>query len=186
MNIEPRVETKGIIFPKDDPLYFSEDLKTSYYNFYYSYGMHYKPKNIYEIGVRAGYTAYFLLKGSGAKKFRGIDLETYKLGSTEMALKLIKRLCADSEIAIGDSHKLTALDELYDMIHIDGDHSYGGKVQDLELALGNLTPEGVIIVDDYNPKLGVEVKRATDDIVRKYDLTISTYKTYTGHAILQR
>ena len=186
MNIEPRVETKGVIFPNDDPLYFTEDLKKNYYNFYYSYGRHYKPKNIFEIGVRAGYTAYFLLKGSGAKKFRGIDLETYKLGSTEMALKLIRTVCSDADIAIDDSHKLMALDEPYDMIHIDGDHSYGGKVQDLELALGNLTPKGVIIVDDYNAKLGVEVKRATDDIVRKYDLKILTYNTHTGHAILQR
>lgn len=186
MNIEPRVETKGIIFPGDDPLYFSEDLKTKYYNFYYSYGRHYKPKNIYEIGVRAGYTAYFLLKGSGAKKFRGIDLETYKAGSTKMALKLIRKACADSSVIIANSHNIEALDELYDLIHIDGDHSYEGKVQDLELALNNLTSEGVIVVDDYNSKLGIEVKKATDDIVRKYDLNILTFNTYTGHAILQR
>jgi predicted O-methyltransferase YrrM len=186
IKIEPYVETNGIIFPNDEALYFNANLKTKYYNFYYSYGRHFKPKNIYEIGVRAGYTAYFLLLGSKAAKYRGIDLEVFKEGSTAMASKLLKKVCKDVGLSIGDSHKLDTLGELYDLIHIDGDHSYEGKVQDLELALANLAPNGVIVIDDYNPKVGIEVKRATDDVVKKHGLNISTFETYTGHAILQR
>jgi len=186
LKIEPYIETKGIIFQGDDPVYFKQELKTNYYNFYYSYGRHFKPKNIYEIGVRTGYTAYFLLLGSKALKYRGIDLETYKVDSTKLALKLLKQVCNNIDISICDSHTLKALDEKYDLIHIDGDHSYDGKIQDLELSLNNLSDNGVIIVDDYNSKLGVEVKKATDFFVNKYKLNIMSLPTFTGHAILQR
>tara|TARA_R100001244_G_scaffold25113_4_gene25594 strand:- start:56475 stop:57041 length:567 start_codon:yes stop_codon:yes gene_type:complete len=186
LEIEPFVETKDIIFKGDDPLYFKDDLKRKYYNFYFSYGRHFKPRNIFEIGVRTGYTAYFLLLGSKAEKFRGIDLETYKVNSSQLAIGLIRKVCEDSSVAIGDSHKLTALDEAYDLVHIDGDHSYDGKVQDLELAFGSLSPDGVIVVDDYNPNLGIEVKRATDDFAKKHDLKVTVLPTFTGHALLQR
>lgn len=182
MIIEPYVDTNGVIYKNDGKEYFTEDSKTKYYNYYYSYGRHFKPKNIYEIGVRAGYTAYHLLLGSKAQKFRGIDLETYMVGSSAIALPLIKRVCQDSAIQIGDSHKLSKLDELYNMIHIDGDHSYPGKIQDLELALNNITEDGVIIVDDYR----LEVRDATNYIVDRYKLNITVLDTLTVHAILSR
>lgn len=180
------VDTTGVIHPSDNDLYRTQEAREKYYNYYYAYGLHFKPRNIFEIGVRAGYTGYFMLLGSKAEKFRGIDLETYMLGSTAIALPLLKRVCSDVEIAIGDSHKLVVLDELYDLIHIDGDHSYEGKIQDLTLALYNLTPTGVIIVDDYNPGVGQEVKRATDDFVARHELEIAVFPTLTGHAVLRR
>lgn len=184
--IAPIVDTDGVIFPGDDPAYFSQAAKERYYNFYFSYGAHFKPKSIYEIGVRAGYTGYFLLLGSGATKFRGIDLETYKLGTTAQAKTLLTKVCPNVQLDIGDSHKLTSLDQPYDLIHIDGDHSYHGKIQDIELALGNLTPRGVIVIDDYNPNAGILVKQATDEMVRKYNLEITVFDTLTGHAILRK
>jgi len=186
MKIIPRVETKGVIYKNDDVLYHQEALKTSYYNFYQSYGAHYKPKSVYEIGVRAGYTAYYLLKGSGATKYRGIDLETYKIHSNDLALPLVRKVCKDSQIELGSSHALEKLDQLYDLIHIDGDHSFHGKVQDLELSLASLAPGGVIVVDDYNAKLGIEVKKATDVFAEKHNLKLIPLKTFTGHALLER
>jgi predicted O-methyltransferase YrrM len=191
LSIEPYVETKGVIFEDDtayDGLYFKKELKTTYYNYYYSYGKHFKPKNIFEIGVRAGYTGYFLLKGSGAKKYRGIDLEAYLPNSNKKAQRLLQRECSDAEVSFMNSHHLKKLDELYDLIHVDGDHSYKGKVQDLELALANLAPGGVIVVDDYtdNNKIGKVVKKATDFVIAKYDLKQVDFDTYTGHTLLSK
>lgn len=186
MKIIEFVETNNIIYPHDDPLYFSEKLKTNYYNYYYSYGLHFKPKNIFEIGVRNGYTAYYLLLGSNAQKFRGIDLETYVIGSNDFAIKLIKKVCENSIITYGNSHDLTSLDEKYDLIHIDGDHSYQGKIQDLELSLNNISDNGVIVVDDYNDNVGKEVKNAVDYFVESTGIHMKVYNTYTGHALLSK
>jgi predicted O-methyltransferase YrrM len=180
------VDTTNVIHPIDNHNYRTQEARERYYNYYYSYGAHFKPRTIFEIGVRAGYTGYFLLLGSRAEKFRGIDLETYMLGSTGIALPLLKKVCSDVQITVGDSHKLTVLDHLYDMIHIDGDHSYEGKIMDLELAINNLSPSGVVIVDDYNGAAGEAVKRATDDFVNKYKLEMAIFPTLTGHAIIRR
>ena len=189
IKIEPRVETKGVIYPDDtayNGLYFSDKLKINYYNFYYSYGKHFQPKSIFEIGVRAGYTGYFLLKGSETKKYRGIDLENYWPGSNNKAQKLLQRVCDDVEVTLLNSHSLKKLDQLYELIHVDGDHSYNGKVLDLELALANLAPNGVIVVDDYTNtnETGKIVKKATDDFIKKHKLKYQVFGTYTGHALL--
>lgn len=190
LEIEPRVETKGVVYPDDtayDGLYFTDKVKTRYYNYYYSYGRFFKPKSIFEIGVRAGYTGYYLLKGSSALKYRGVDLEAYLPGSNQRAQKLLSQVCKDAEVTFIDSHKLSKLDQLYDLIHVDGDHSYHGKIQDLELALANLAPNGVIVVDDYtdfNP-VGKTVKKATDVIIKKYGLKTQIMDTYTGHILLK-
>jgi predicted O-methyltransferase YrrM len=190
-NIEPFVETVGVIREDDkayNGLYFKEELKTNYYNYYYSYGLHFKPKSIFEIGVRAGYTGYFLLKGSGADKYRGIDLECYMKNSNKKAEQLLNRACDDVKVTLINSHKLNKLDHKYDLIHVDGDHTYDGKVQDLELALENLAEGGVIVVDDYtdgNPT-GKVVKKATDFVIAKYSLKQMDFDTYTGHTLLQK
>jgi predicted O-methyltransferase YrrM len=191
MKVEPRVETVGVVREDDkayNGLYFKEDLKTNYYNYYYSYGRHFKPKSIFEIGVRAGYTGYFLLKGSGATKYRGIDLECYMKNSNKKAEQLLSRACDDVLVTLVNSHSLSELDQKYDMIHVDGDHTYKGKVQDLELALENLAEGGVIVVDDYTDKnpTGKVVKKATDFVIKKHGLAQWDHPTYTGHTLLAR
>lgn len=189
--IEPFVETVGVI-NKDDTayngLYFKEELKTNYYNYYFSYGRYFKPKTIFEIGVRAGYTGYFLLKGSGAQLYRGVDLECYMPNSNKKAEQLLRRACDDAKVTLINSHDLGKLDIKYDLIHVDGDHSYKGKIQDLELALENLAVGGVIVVDDYTIKnpIGKVVKKATDFVINKHGLSQWDFGTYTGHTLLAK
>lgn len=169
IQIVPVVGVEGVIPCSDDALYHDPVLRTAYYNHYYSYGRHFRPRSVFEVGVRAGYTGYFILKGAAGSvaRYRGIDLEVYVGGSNARAHRLLGMVCSDVDIAHGDSHALESLDAEYDLIHVDGDHSYAGKVMDLELAYEALAPGGVIVVDDCwndgGPK--AEVLRATEAFV---------------------
>lgn len=151
--IEPRVSVHGVIRDDDDALYRDAVLQTRYYNYYYSYGRHFRPRKVFEIGVRCGYTGYFLLAGASGSvvKYRGVDLQTYLTDSNRYATELLSGLCQDVRVSFGDSHALNSLDDKYDLIHIDGDHSYEGKLKDLALAFSSLSKNGVIVVDDYGP-----------------------------------
>lgn len=184
--IEPRVSIQGVIDPTDDALYRDGVLQTGYYNYYYSYGRHFRPKSVFEIGVRAGYTGYFIMLGSAGatRKYRGIDLEVYLGGSNARARRLLGRVCADVSVQHGNSHALKDLGDAYDLIHVDGDHTYGGKVQDLELAWRSLAPGGVVVVDDCwseGPK--AEVLRATQDFARAHGVHTEWLRPLCGSAL---
>lgn len=195
--IMPTVLVDGVIRAGDDDLYFDPILQTAYYNYYYSYGQHFRPTKVFEVGVRAGYTAHYLLSGAAGsvKKYRGIDLESYLQGSNSSATELLSKLCADVRVHGGNSHELKTLDDEYDLIHIDGDHTFDGKVMDLELALGSLAPAGVIVVDDCSPHGPKEpIYRAVQAVVKRHRLRLKTFhplcgspqNPVNGHALLMR
>lgn len=56
----------------------------------------------------------------------------------------------------------------YDLIYIDGDHSYEGAAQDAQAAYPLLKKGGILIFDDYNnDQFGV--KRAVDEFLENVD-----------------
>jgi predicted O-methyltransferase YrrM len=57
----------------------------------------------------------------------------------------------------------------YDVLVIDGDHSYAGVKADFENYLGMMRPGGFIIFDDYNTSDWPDVKRFVDDEVKGRD-----------------
>ncbi len=62
----------------------------------------------------------------------------------------------------------------YDFIYVDGDHSYGQVIKDLDNALQHLTPTGILSGDDYNLKTHPDCKRAIDDFLHFHGLTNRT------------
>jgi len=54
-------------------------------------------------------------------------------------------------IILGDSKiELPKIDKLYDVIHIDGDHTYENAKIDMDNSIKLLKPNGIIIFDDTN------------------------------------
>ena len=107
---------------------------------------------------------YLMIKGSDKIQFvKGIDCEDVSYGKNTLktAEKNIKKYInsdIEYQFLLQSSHTIEKLDREYDLIHIDGDHCYDGKIQDLNLTLDHCK---IVIVDDYF--LLPEVSRAAND-----------------------
>lgn len=69
----------------------------------------------------------------------------------------------------------------YDVVHVDGDHSYKGCLIDLTLGLA-MNPQ-LLLVDDYQA-IG-EVRAATDDFAQHMGLTVEAFETVNGLAVIR-
>ena len=123
----------------------------NYYEHYYSLSQKYKPESILEIGVRYGYSLCSMVAGSidTVKYVEGWDNDSYSFQSIKIAKdNLVDHLQYKGTYKFmkADSHEV-ALNQHFDLIHIDGDHSYQGKLLDLEL-VKNICK--TLIVDDYH------------------------------------
>lgn len=153
----------GVIFKNEinDPVH---DYITSgnYYEWYYTIANTLQPTTILEIGVRFGYSLYSMMCGAKETINRvvGMDNNSYIYDSTEYAkyhCNLIKENVVD--IKNVDSQSIQQLDEFFDLVHIDGDHSRNGKLHDLELIKHNCR---YCIIDDYD---SMEIVR---DVVNEF------------------
>ena len=122
----------------------------NYYEYYYGISKYYQPETILEIGVRYGYSLGSMIIGSdNVKKVVGIDCDDYVSNSLNVAEENIKKHVTKNLDYIFlniDSHTINKFDEKYDLIHVDGDHTYDGKIKDLNLLKNSCK---VAIIDDY-------------------------------------
>ena len=138
--------------------------------------MRYKPVTIFEIGVRAGYSAYTLITGSGCvEEYIGWDMDdqaNYDGPWLYWARQLLDGLDVEWEIVEIDSQTQDELPRSgFDLIHVDGDHTQAGCLRDMELCWPYVNPGGVMIVDDatYLPGPRRAVANFTaEDVARLY------------------
>jgi len=107
---------------------------------------------VLEVGFNAGFSSLLMLMVN-----KGLNLHAVDLGEHAYVMPCFNRIKEDHpeiSIQLGDSKKvlseLVQKGEQYDLIHIDGDHSYAGCKADIENAL-QLSKKGtVIVIDDIN------------------------------------
>jgi Methyltransferase domain len=143
------------IFHQDDLIYFENSRMVAeqrVYGWYAAYGAAFRPKAILEIGVRRGYGAYALISGAGesVSRYVGIDMELDIPGSNIIAKTILQNLGISdvSLINANTQNEFPALQESFDLIHIDGDHSMEGALNDIANTVPLLTTGGVIVLDD--------------------------------------
>lgn len=153
-----------------EEFFFERNIKNDYldckryYEYYYAISKFYQPSSILEIGVRFGYSLGSMVKASDKIQFvKGVDCEDPNYGSNtlktaEINIKKYINSNIKYEFLLQDSHLIEKLDQKYDLIHIDGDHSYDGKIKDLNLTLDHCK---ILIIDDYS--FFPEVTKAADD-----------------------
>ena len=145
---------------------FEFDINTDYarsgscWEFNYAIAKSIQPKSYCEIGVRFGYSLIPTLVAAPSLEYAlGIDLEEYGSNSATKA-NLEKYYHGNCEVQLehADSQLITELPQFFTLINIDGNHSYEGKMHDLNLAIGHCR---YLLIDDYNYL--VDVKRAIHD-----------------------
>lgn len=172
MNIEQLRELKpnsihNIIPSKFFTKYDSYDYvwSNNCFEWYYAIAKYVQPVSFLEIGVRFGFSFLPLMIGGDKLQYcLGYDNEEY--GNNSYALDNIREYYqgdAKYEILTVNSHDINKLPQFFDIVSIDGDHSYDGKIMDLELTIDH---SKYVIVDDYD--YHNDVKSSTDYFISKY------------------
>jgi predicted O-linked N-acetylglucosamine transferase (SPINDLY family)/glycosyltransferase involved in cell wall biosynthesis/predicted O-methyltransferase YrrM/ubiquinone/menaquinone biosynthesis C-methylase UbiE len=133
------------------------------------YAHHFKPKHYLEVGVRRGRSMAQVLVESPQTKAYGFDLWIPNYASVpeqgiyttnpgpEFVLSELNKIGVKNYPTLiqGNSHQtLPAFfansnnPQEFDLIYIDGDHSYQGAKLDLDIAFAHLAPGGALIFDD--------------------------------------
>ncbi len=130
------------------------------------------PHSILEVGTFLGYSlavaAYSL---PNLQSINFVDNETYSIGSNQLAIENI--LCSRKMAKFEKLRELEAFpcyeyfDHGFDLIHVDGDHTYNGVYRDMEYA--NHFKYSIMIGHDYT--LIKDVENAVKDFCNKNKLT---------------
>jgi len=143
------VELNDIAHPHDRPLPAEWQ---PYYWALFQLARRLAPRRIVEIGVRAGYSAFTMLRACPEARLLGIegDLDERRenthggrRGMVQHAVKILHGSAA--QILIVNSHDIRAL-PICDLVYVDGDHTGEGCLADLRLATA-ASPR--VLVDDY-------------------------------------
>ena len=146
----------------------------NYYPWLNNIAKNFHPKNILEIGVRLGYSAIAFTHGTTAETYTGIDFEE-NYGSLEKAVANIN-FSKDHPFEVITYNRNTqelALNFLskYDFIHIDGDHSKQGALNDILNFWSVLEVGGHMLIDDsiYAPPVfgNRDVYEAIQEAIKK-------------------
>jgi len=125
---------------------------------------------VLEIGVAEGNTMVELLKRNPTLTYLGIDPWKWSIELTqpphglsqlksqedidkwyEGVLRLLEDFDGRGEIIKGTSKEIIPqLTELFDVIHIDGDHTYEGCKWDIDNTISLLKEDGVMVIDDVH------------------------------------
>lgn len=123
----------------------------------------YKPKVYLEIGVRLGYSMACVVSGNPICHIIGADLwikdyANEQNGSPGAVRDLMETLghAGPLEFLNGKSQETVPAflqqnpDIRWDLVLVDGDHSYQGTLTDLQNSLMGLADDGFIVVDDLH------------------------------------
>jgi len=168
--------------------------RENYYEWYSLFASLVKPRSYLEIGVMYGWSAMAILAGwPHVERMVVIDSELYEI-PVEDAVAQILSFRFSNEIKTPfkinafkcDTKKLLRLpvNERFDLIHIDGEHSTEAVKHDLELALVGLADRGTIIVDDIRFD---GVKAGADIFLNKFpEMAVRHVETHQGHYLIWR
>lgn len=174
------VPIEQIAMPSDISIFGTHFGEKTYYASYAGIARKYAPRRVMEIGVRFGYSGIAITSGAlagGASPpvwYVGVDAEFFggytrdqgygNYRSNAVAAENFKRFRPGVETEFFTCDTRNGLPEAiltrrFDLINVDGDHSFEGAYGDLNRVWPLLAPGGIIIVDDIGM---ADVKRAVE------------------------
>jgi predicted O-methyltransferase YrrM len=177
---------------------FGGDYYPEYFKIYKKFAKNKKSLKMLEFGTFTGYQIPVFAKATEniPSVYIGIDVGEYHSAGLELAQGTALR-CKnhynnfDYSIIHGntqdkDIQRTICLSSPYDIIHIDGDHSYFGKCNDLKLASQCIADDGIVLVDDYDhipDTIRPAIKFAIEN---NWFVKMDCVKTLRGMAILYK
>lgn len=164
-----------IAHPDDISIFGTHFGENTYYSDYAGIARKYAPRHVLEIGVRYGYSGIALCLGAiaagvEAPIYHGCDAEYFagpdgyrNYRSNAVAAENFRRFVPGVEAHLHSMNTVAhglppeVLVQQFDLVNVDGDHSYAGCLKDLRQTWPLLAPTGVVIVDDTGM---ADVKRA--------------------------
>ena len=166
------LELNAIAHERDAPL--PESWKTNYWTLY-QLVRQLRPRTICEIGVRAGYSAYVMLRANPTASVLGIEanfdeaVQATSGGKKDFYKHALSTLADyDFDVILADSHSLARIPAV-DLVYVDGDHSREGCFRDLDLAFKS--NDRVLVHDVTHIRA---VQQACDDYVAAHPQLAAT------------
>ena len=124
---------------------------------------YFEPKNILEIGFGKGQTLGLVCEVANPNsKIVSVDISYQYLDE-------FTKLFPDKEVTfIEIDSKNLMLDQTFDFIIVDGDHSYSGVKKDLENCFSMLDQNGILVMDDWLHFDGVS-QVVQENLLGQYD-----------------
>jgi len=135
------------------------------YPFYAGLAKVVQPSSVFEIGVRLGYSLVSMYRGYPLiDAVVGVDAEIYIPGSQGKAFENLRAAGYAGKLGLftASSHVFKPGPEVFDLVHVDGDHTFQGAMQDIAKAWPLVGPNGIMVVDDTS-YIG-DVKAAVESI----------------------
>lgn len=156
------------------------------YDDYGGYGRCIKPESIFEVGVAAGYSIAAMLYGAGGTRM-GVWLMDMN-PDLEKTVAHIKQEWPDLPVRHWVVNTQTEpIPNMYftgfDIVHIDGCHTYQGALNDLNNFGTLLSDRGLIVVDDAKDP---NILRACDEFRDKYGMDSRFIDNHNGHYLMMR
>ena len=100
-----------------------------------------------------------------------------QLNSLNSVTNFLKKFKNQVELVKGDSKKTLSEIEIekYDMIFVDGGHSFETVNFELELIMSKCKKDCLVLVDDYDHQVASGVKKAVDQIVSEKKLKLNIF-----------
>ncbi|MFM9962422.1 MAG: methyltransferase domain-containing protein [Planctomycetaceae bacterium] len=161
----------------------------TYYEWYAGYAAALRPRRVLEIGSRRGYSlAAMLLACDEIQEVVSLDNESYGIAVTELRETLARLNHAASLTTFAvDTQRIGRLPVAgqFDLIHVDGDHSEQGALHDLKLVMNQLSPRGLMVVDDvvFYPSVMAAVSRF---LIENPNWSAEFVPSFRGHILLRR
>lgn len=159
------------------------------YVWYYAIAAAKVPWHIMEMGVRYGYSAMAMILGTRASESRinpmyiGFDNEYDGIQSNVIARENIRGYSGEPgrvySIDTGniEAIRLLAGPKIYDIVHVDGNHSEQGIINELLIAEKWVAADGLVLVDDIDTD---HVRIATEKFAGKYGVVPMHIPTFHG------
>lgn len=201
------VPIEQVAIPTDITIFGTHFGENTYYADYAGIGRRYAPKRVLEIGVRFGYSGIAITSGAlagGARppvQYVGLDAEFFagntnderysNYRSNAIAAENFRRYRPGVEATFYTCDTRNGLpDEIliqqFDLINVDGDHSYEGAFGDMNRVWSLLASGGIMIVDDT----GMEgVRRAVEQFRNEHAGELEGFQWHSnerGFAIFKK